>query len=167
MSSVVYCIHHKEGCKWTDELRKLKVSPPPLLPLPRAVCEQQSFVSLGRGKALSPFHYGLCRGRPDGWLYCSCYTQVRWRRGPAGSHRPPLLCSALRVPAQFICDARRAARSLRRRRPGGPESGRAELEPPRRRAALGGALRSRSTAHGRPTLGCRYSHDAVCQSRRV
>lgn len=25
MSSVVYCIHHKEGCKWTDELRKLKV----------------------------------------------------------------------------------------------------------------------------------------------
>nr|CAD7198147.1 unnamed protein product [Timema douglasi] len=26
MGSVVYCIHHKEGCKWTDELRKLKVS---------------------------------------------------------------------------------------------------------------------------------------------
>lgn len=26
MSSVVYCIHHKEGCKWSDELRKLKVS---------------------------------------------------------------------------------------------------------------------------------------------
>lgn len=25
MSSVVYCIHHKEGCKWSDELRKLKV----------------------------------------------------------------------------------------------------------------------------------------------
>ncbi|CAG2067399.1 unnamed protein product, partial [Timema podura] len=25
MGSVVYCIHHKEGCKWTDELRKLKV----------------------------------------------------------------------------------------------------------------------------------------------
>ncbi|CAG9771399.1 unnamed protein product [Ceutorhynchus assimilis] len=24
MSSVVYCIHHKEGCKWSDELRKLK-----------------------------------------------------------------------------------------------------------------------------------------------
>lgn len=24
MSSVVYCIHQKEGCKWTDELRKLK-----------------------------------------------------------------------------------------------------------------------------------------------
>lgn len=25
MSSVVYCIHHKEGCKWSGELRKLKV----------------------------------------------------------------------------------------------------------------------------------------------
>jgi hypothetical protein len=25
MGSVVYCIHHKEGCKWTGELRKLKV----------------------------------------------------------------------------------------------------------------------------------------------
>lgn len=24
MSSVVYCIHHKEGCKWSDQLRKLK-----------------------------------------------------------------------------------------------------------------------------------------------
>ncbi|XP_048518966.1 TNF receptor-associated factor 4 isoform X3 [Dendroctonus ponderosae] len=24
MSSVVYCIHHKDGCKWSDELRKLK-----------------------------------------------------------------------------------------------------------------------------------------------
>lgn len=24
MSSTVYCIHHKQGCKWTDELRKLK-----------------------------------------------------------------------------------------------------------------------------------------------
>lgn len=26
MSSVVYCIHNKEGCKWSDELRKLKVN---------------------------------------------------------------------------------------------------------------------------------------------
>lgn len=26
MGSVVYCIHHKEGCQWSDELRKLKVS---------------------------------------------------------------------------------------------------------------------------------------------
>lgn len=26
MGSVVYCIHHKDGCKWSDELRKLKVS---------------------------------------------------------------------------------------------------------------------------------------------
>ena len=25
MGSMVYCIHHKEGCKWTGELRKLKV----------------------------------------------------------------------------------------------------------------------------------------------
>ncbi|XP_054289635.1 TNF receptor-associated factor 4-like isoform X2 [Macrosteles quadrilineatus] len=24
MSSMVYCIHHKEGCKWNDQLRKLK-----------------------------------------------------------------------------------------------------------------------------------------------
>ncbi|CAB0020627.1 unnamed protein product, partial [Nesidiocoris tenuis] len=24
MSSMVYCIHHKEGCKWSDQLRKLK-----------------------------------------------------------------------------------------------------------------------------------------------
>lgn len=24
MGSVVYCIHHKEGCKWNDQLRKLK-----------------------------------------------------------------------------------------------------------------------------------------------
>lgn len=24
MGSTVYCIHHKKGCKWTDELRKLK-----------------------------------------------------------------------------------------------------------------------------------------------
>ncbi|XP_014244337.1 TNF receptor-associated factor 4 isoform X1 [Cimex lectularius] len=24
MSSVVYCIHHKEGCKWRDQLKKLK-----------------------------------------------------------------------------------------------------------------------------------------------
>nr|XP_024218840.1 TNF receptor-associated factor 4 isoform X1 [Halyomorpha halys] len=24
MSSVVYCIHHKEGCKWSDQLKKLK-----------------------------------------------------------------------------------------------------------------------------------------------
>ncbi|KAG8222644.1 hypothetical protein J437_LFUL011920 [Ladona fulva] len=24
MGSMVYCIHHKDGCKWTDELRKLK-----------------------------------------------------------------------------------------------------------------------------------------------
>lgn len=24
MGSTVYCIHHKEGCKWSDELRKLK-----------------------------------------------------------------------------------------------------------------------------------------------
>ncbi|XP_044732716.1 TNF receptor-associated factor 4 isoform X2 [Chrysoperla carnea] len=24
MGSVVYCIHHKEGCKWSDELRRLK-----------------------------------------------------------------------------------------------------------------------------------------------
>ncbi|XP_058796875.1 TNF receptor-associated factor 4 [Phymastichus coffea] len=24
MSSIVYCIHHKDGCKWSDELRKLK-----------------------------------------------------------------------------------------------------------------------------------------------
>lgn len=27
MSSIVYCIHHKEGCKWNDQLRKLKVKP--------------------------------------------------------------------------------------------------------------------------------------------
>jgi hypothetical protein len=26
MGSVVYCIHHKQGCQWSDELRKLKVS---------------------------------------------------------------------------------------------------------------------------------------------
>lgn len=26
MSSVVYCIHNKEGCKWSDQLRRLKVS---------------------------------------------------------------------------------------------------------------------------------------------
>jgi len=26
MGSVVYCIHHKEGCKWSDQLRRLKVS---------------------------------------------------------------------------------------------------------------------------------------------
>lgn len=26
MGSVVYCIHHKEGCKWSDELKLLKVS---------------------------------------------------------------------------------------------------------------------------------------------
>lgn len=26
MGSTVYCIHHKEGCKWSDQLRKLKVS---------------------------------------------------------------------------------------------------------------------------------------------
>jgi TNF receptor-associated factor 4 len=26
MASVVYCIHHKEGCAWAGELRKLKVS---------------------------------------------------------------------------------------------------------------------------------------------
>jgi hypothetical protein len=25
MGSLVFCIHHKEGCKWSDELRKLKV----------------------------------------------------------------------------------------------------------------------------------------------
>lgn len=25
MGSIVYCIHHKDGCKWSDELRKLKV----------------------------------------------------------------------------------------------------------------------------------------------
>lgn len=25
MASVVYCIHHKEGCAWAGELRKLKV----------------------------------------------------------------------------------------------------------------------------------------------
>ncbi|GFY46489.1 TNF receptor-associated factor 4 [Trichonephila inaurata madagascariensis] len=24
MGSVVYCIHYKEGCKWSDELRKLQ-----------------------------------------------------------------------------------------------------------------------------------------------
>ncbi|OAD53735.1 TNF receptor-associated factor 4 [Eufriesea mexicana] len=24
MGSIVYCIHHKDGCKWSDELRKLK-----------------------------------------------------------------------------------------------------------------------------------------------
>lgn len=24
MSSIVYCIHHKDGCNWSDELRKLK-----------------------------------------------------------------------------------------------------------------------------------------------
>ena len=28
MASVVYCIHHKEGCAWAGELRKLKVSTP-------------------------------------------------------------------------------------------------------------------------------------------
>lgn len=27
MGSIVYCIHHKDGCKWSDELRKLKVNP--------------------------------------------------------------------------------------------------------------------------------------------
>lgn len=26
MGSIVYCIHHKDGCKWSDELRKLKVT---------------------------------------------------------------------------------------------------------------------------------------------
>lgn len=26
MTSVVYCIHHKEGCKWSDQLKKLKVN---------------------------------------------------------------------------------------------------------------------------------------------
>lgn len=26
MGSLVFCIHHKQGCKWSDELRKLKVS---------------------------------------------------------------------------------------------------------------------------------------------
>lgn len=26
MGSIVYCIHHKDGCKWSDELRKLKVN---------------------------------------------------------------------------------------------------------------------------------------------
>ena len=25
MGSLVFCIHHKEGCKWSDELRRLKV----------------------------------------------------------------------------------------------------------------------------------------------
>lgn len=25
LGSLVFCIHHKEGCKWSDELRKLKV----------------------------------------------------------------------------------------------------------------------------------------------
>lgn len=25
MGSIVFCIHHKDGCKWSDELRKLKV----------------------------------------------------------------------------------------------------------------------------------------------
>lgn len=30
MGSLVFCIHHKQGCKWSDELRKLKVIIPPL-----------------------------------------------------------------------------------------------------------------------------------------
>lgn len=29
MGSLVFCIHHKQGCKWSDELRKLKVIIPP------------------------------------------------------------------------------------------------------------------------------------------
>lgn len=31
MGSLVFCIHHKQGCKWSDELRKLKVIIPLLL----------------------------------------------------------------------------------------------------------------------------------------
>lgn len=48
MGSVVYCIHHKEGCKWTGELRKLKVR--------SCFVNLLAFVKNVSSKTLSCFH---------------------------------------------------------------------------------------------------------------
>ncbi|XP_070502386.1 TNF receptor-associated factor 4 [Chironomus tepperi] len=108
MGSLVFCIHHKEGCKWSDELRKLKAHlntckfdaiPCPNLcngqiprvmmsdhlaftcTLRRAVCEFCNVEFSGQGLEE---HQGFCTQEP---IYCESKCGTRVLRGRMSIHR--------------------------------------------------------------------------------
>lgn len=108
MASVVYCIHHKEGCKWTDQLRKLKAhlntckyDTMPCTKLcgaqiPKVLMEdhlrytcparteQCEFCNLELGGAALDAHSGNCPKEP---LYCENKCGARVQRRHLGRHK--------------------------------------------------------------------------------
>ncbi|KAL1375222.1 hypothetical protein quinque_009475 [Culex quinquefasciatus] len=108
MGSLVFCIHHKQGCKWSDELRKLKAHlntcKHDAIPCPnkcgsqiprvmmtdhlaftcilrRAICEfcNVEFTGLGLEE-----HAGTCSSEP---MYCESKCGARVVRGRMSIHR--------------------------------------------------------------------------------
>ncbi|XP_055685595.1 TNF receptor-associated factor 4 [Lutzomyia longipalpis] len=108
MGSLVFCIHHKQGCKWSDELRKLKAhlntckhdaarcpnkcgSQIPRIMMAdhlaftciqrRAVCEFCNVEFTGQGLEE---HTGTCSQEP---IYCEAKCGARVLRGRMSIHR--------------------------------------------------------------------------------
>ncbi|XP_319165.4 TNF receptor-associated factor 4 isoform X1 [Anopheles gambiae] len=108
MGSLVFCIHHKQGCKWSDELRKLKAHlntckhdaiqcpnkcgsqiPRVMMTdhlaftciLRRAICEfcNVEFTGIGLEE-----HAGTCSSEP---IYCESKCGTRVLRGRMSIHR--------------------------------------------------------------------------------
>ncbi|XP_029664278.1 TNF receptor-associated factor 4 isoform X1 [Formica exsecta] len=108
MGSVVYCIHHKDGCKWSDELRKLKAHlntcKHDAVPcgnkcgamIPRVLMEDHLKYTCAQRRARCDFcakeftghtlekHTGTCGYEP---LYCENKCGMKVQRRHLGQHK--------------------------------------------------------------------------------
>ncbi|KYQ49623.1 TNF receptor-associated factor 4 [Trachymyrmex zeteki] len=108
MGSIVYCIHHKDGCKWSDELRKLKAHlntcKHDAVPcgnkcgamIPRVLMEDHLKYTCAQRRARCDFcakeftghtlekHTGTCGYEP---LYCENKCGMKVQRRHLGQHK--------------------------------------------------------------------------------
>ncbi|XP_023319355.1 TNF receptor-associated factor 4 isoform X1 [Trichogramma pretiosum] len=108
MGSIVYCIHHKDGCKWSDELRKLKshlnTCKHDAVPcgnkcgamIPRVLMEDHLKYTCAQRRARCDFcakefsgynlekHLGQCGYEP---LYCENKCGMKVQRRHLGQHK--------------------------------------------------------------------------------
>ncbi|XP_063239241.1 TNF receptor-associated factor 4 [Bacillus rossius redtenbacheri] len=132
-SSLVHCIHHKDGCQWTDQLRKLKAHlntcRHDAVPcanrcgahIPRLLMEDHLKYTCAGRRARCDFcarefsglelesHAGTCGHEP---VYCESKCGLKLPRRLLGAHRGSECCKRL-VPcrhcgAQFVADTLQA-----------------------------------------------------------
>lgn len=121
MKSVVYCIHHKDGCKWSDELKKLKghlnTCKHDALPctsncgaqIPRVLMEDHLKYTCPQRRTRCEYcnkeftghalenHIGTCAYEP---IYCENKCGVKVHRRHIGQHKQDV-CTKRLVPCRY------------------------------------------------------------------